>query len=230
MDTLATPANIASLIARNLMPAIGVLFFGWSAGNLLILYYLDTILSIAVVMVLIARHITGLGKAGQKGRPLEGPLDWTKAILGSLLAAVLICLPLGAPLAWTLPEFNWSFSPAFADRSFLIGLGMTVAGSLSSGVQAHRDLLVRTDDERVLKYRAAFIVARWLVVLIASITGLMGLLGARFGGALIVLIYAGATVYFEMFPGRALAWLNPKEARADAAADAARKARSDGPG
>ena len=108
MDTLATPANIASLIARNLVPAVGVLFLGWSAGNLLVLYYLDTILSAAVVMLLIARHITGLGKAGQRGRPLEGPLDWIKASLGSLLGATLICLPLGVPLVWTLAQFDWS--------------------------------------------------------------------------------------------------------------------------
>jgi len=112
MDTLATPANIASLIARNLVPAVGVLFLGWSAGNLLVLYYLDTILSAAVVMLLIARHITGLGKAGQRRRPLEGPLNWI-------------------------------------------------------------------------------------------------------GGTLIVLVYAGATVYFELFPDRALAWLNPKESKPD---------------
>ena len=75
MDTLATPAAVASLIARNLVPAVGVLFLGWSAGNLLVVYYLDTILSAAVVMLLIARHITGPGRPGRRGRPLAGPVD-----------------------------------------------------------------------------------------------------------------------------------------------------------
>ncbi len=222
MDTLATPANIASLIARNLVPAVGVLFLGWSAGNLLVLYYLDTILSAAVVMLLIARHITGLGKPGQRGRPLEGPLDWIKASLGSLLGAILICLPLGVPLVWTLAQFDWSVAAALADKSFLTGLGLQVAGSISGGFQAHRDLLARSDDERVLKHRAAFIVARWLVVLIVAFTGFIGFLGPWIGGTLIVLVYAGATVYFELFPDRALAWLNPKEARVSAAGEAAR--------
>ena len=227
MDTLATPANIASLIARNLVPAVGVLFLGWSAGNLLVLYYLDTILSAAVVMLLIARHITGLGKPGQRGRPLEGPLDWIKASLGSLFAAVLICLPLGVPLIWTLAQFDWSVAAALADRGFLAGLGMQVAGSIYGGLQAHRDLLARTDDERVLKHRAAFIVARWLVVLAVAFTGFIGFLGPWIGGTLIVLAYTGASAYFELFPDRALAWLNPKEARADAAKDAARKGKGE---
>ena len=74
----------------------------------------------------------------------------------------------------------------------------------------------------MLKHRAAFIVARWLVVLIVAFTGFIGFLGPWIGGTLIVLAYAGATVYFELFPDRALAWLNPKEARVSAAGEAAR--------
>jgi hypothetical protein len=225
MDTLATPASIASLIARNLVPAVGVLFLGWSAGNLLVLYYLDTVLSAAVVILLIARHVTGLGKPGERGRPLAGPLDWFKASLGSLLGAVLMCLPLGVPLVWTLAAFDWSLSAALVDRGFLTGLGIQVAGSIYGGIGAHRDLVARTDDERVLKHRAAFVIARWLVVLIVAFTGFIGFMGPWIGGTLIVLVYAGATTYFELFPDRALAWLNPKESRADAAKDAATKAK-----
>jgi len=217
MDTLATPAGIASLIARNLVPAVGVLFLGWSAGNLLVLYYLDSILSFAVVVLLVARHVTGLGKPGARGRSLNGSLDWIKASAGSVVAAVLICLPLGVPLVWTLAQFDWSVTAALADKSFLTGLGLQVVGSVSSSFQAHRELLARSDDERVLKHRAAFIVARWLVVLIVAFTGFIGVLGPWIGGTLIVLVYAGATVYFELFPDRALAWLNPKEAARDRA-------------
>jgi hypothetical protein len=52
MDSLATPTKTVSLIARNLVPAVGLVC--WSAGNLLVLYYLDTILSFAVVVLLVA--------------------------------------------------------------------------------------------------------------------------------------------------------------------------------
>jgi hypothetical protein len=49
MDTFTTPANIISFIARSLAQAVRALFLGWSAGIRLVLYYLDAILSAAVV-------------------------------------------------------------------------------------------------------------------------------------------------------------------------------------
>jgi hypothetical protein len=46
---VVSPPAIASLISRNLVPVAGVLFLGWSAANLLLLYYIDTVLEFAVV-------------------------------------------------------------------------------------------------------------------------------------------------------------------------------------
>jgi hypothetical protein len=224
MNLPAPHAAVVSLVVRNVVPVAGVLILGWSAANLLLLYYVDTTLAFAVVILLVARHVTGLGKAGERGRPMRGPLDWMRAILGSMLAAVLVFLPLGVPIAVLFVQFDWSASAVLGDRSFLVGLAMQAAGSAAGCVQAHRDLLARDDDERVLKHRGAFIVARWLVVLVAATTGFVGFFGPWIGGALMVLVYAGATVYFELLPDRALLWLNPKEARADGAQDAGRKA------
>jgi len=214
MDTTVTLPRIASLVSRNLVPVAGVLLLGWSAPDLLILYYLDTILGLAVVVLLIARHVTGLGKPGEQGKPMKGPRDWVRAAAGALLGAVLIGLPLGVPLFIMLAQFDWSLGTALADRAFLTGLAMQAAGSIYGCVQAHRDLLARDDDEHVLKHRAAFVVGRWMVVLVVAMTGLAALFGPRFGGALVVLAYACATVYFELHPERALQWLNPREARA----------------
>jgi len=220
---IASPPAIASVVARNLVPVAGVLFLGWSAANLLVLYYIDTVVAFAVVVLLVVRHVTGMGKPDEPARALAGPLDWIRAGFGSLLGAVLICLPLGVPVFILLAQFGWSPAAALADRSFVIGLAMQVTGSAAGCVHTHRELLARDDDERVLKHRAAFIVARWVVVIVAATTGLVGLLGPWIGGALMVLVYAGATVYFELLPDRALALLNPKEARADAAQDAAQE-------
>lgn len=225
MDTTVTLPQIASLVARNLVPAAGVLVLGWSAANLLILYYLDTVLEFAVVVLLVARHVTGLGRVGERTRSMGGPLDWIRAGAGSLFAAVLIGLPLGVPLFMFLASVDWSWQE-LADRGFLAALAMQVVGSLTAAARANRELLARADDERVLKYRAAFIFARWLAVGVAGVVVPFGLLGPRIGGALLVLVYAGATVYFDLFPKRALEWLNPKEVRADERrdAEAARKA------
>ena len=220
-----SPPAIASLISRNLVPVAGVIFLGWSAPNLLLLYFIDTVLEFAVVILLVVRHVTGMGKPEDAPRPIRGPGDWLRSGFGALLGALLVCLPLGVPLFILLAEFNWSVSSVLADRSFLIGLGLQVAGSAAGCVRAHRDLLARDDDERLLKRRVAFLIARWMVVVIAAFTGVAAILGPWIGGALMVLVYAGTTVYFELLPDRALQWLNPKEARADAAQDAARRAK-----
>jgi len=225
MDTTATPPRIAALIARNLMPVAGVLFLGWSASNMMILYYADTVLELAVVVLLVARHVTGLGRPGERTRELNGPLDWVRAGIGSLFGATLIGLPLGVPLFIMLATLGWTWTD-LADRGFLTALAVQIAGSLAAAFQVHRDLLERSDDERVLKHRAAFIVARWAVVIVAAIMVPIGILGPWLGGALLVLVYAGGTAYFELFPGRALQWLNPKEARKDEVQDGAvRRAR-----
>lgn len=217
MESLATPATLATLVARNLVPALGVLFFGWSAGNLLVLYWIDTTLAFTVVIVLVARHVTGLGAPGKATVPLAGPLDWIRVSAGALVGALLICMPLAVPLVMLLDAFDWSLRAAMADRGFLVGLAMQVGTSITGGISAHRELLARSDDEHILKHRAAFIIARWMVVVFAGTVGPFALLGPRFGGALIVLAYAAGSVYFEAFPGRALRWLNPKEAAGDAA-------------
>lgn len=212
MDSTVTLPRIASLVSRNLVPVAGVVLLGWSAADLLVLYYLDTVLSFAVVVLLIARHITGLGKPGKRGTPFHGPLDWARGAAGALLGAALIGLPLGVPLFIMLAQFDWSIATALADRAFVSGLAVQAAGSVYGCVQAHRDLLARDDDEHVLKHRAAFVVDRWMVVLVAAMTGLAAVFGPRFGGALVLLAYAGASVYFELYPERALQWLNPREA------------------
>lgn len=220
------PLLSASLVSRNLVPVCGALFLGWSAPDLLVLYYIDTCLAFAAVLVLVGRHVTGLGKAGGPTRPINGAGDWLRMTGGALVASLIIGLPLGAPLFILLAEFDWSPGAALARDAFVIGLMMQVGTTLTVFWQAHRDLLQRTDDERVLKHRAAFIVARWVITLLASMFGVAGVLGPRLGGAAVLLVYAGASIYFEMFPGSALAWLNPKEARADARAQAAEAERA----
>src|SRR5262245_33395101 len=116
---IVSPPVVASLIAQNLVPVAGVLFPGWSAANLMLLYYIDTILAFAVLILLIARHVTGMGKPEEPGRPMMGPGDWVRTGLGALLGSLLVCLPLGVPLFMLLAAFDWSISAALADRSFL---------------------------------------------------------------------------------------------------------------
>ena len=77
MDTVATPLQVASLIARNLVPVAGLVFLDWSAPDLLVLYFVDTVLSIASLLLLVAVYLTGIGPV-KRTRPFGGGMDWVR--------------------------------------------------------------------------------------------------------------------------------------------------------
>jgi len=212
VDTVATPLQIASLIARNLVPVAGVLFLGWSAPDLLVLYFVDTVLAIASLLILVAVYLTGIGPV-KRTRPFGGGMDWVKVAAVSLVGGVLIGLPFGVPMYILLDDFGWSPVAALSNQSFVYGLAMQAFISGMDCIRAYRELAGRGDVDQLLKHRTGFVFARWMVVLIAAMTGLPGTFGPKLGGIVVLLVYAGATVYFEIFPDRALAWLNPKAAR-----------------
>ena len=212
MDTATTPLQIASLIARNLVPVAGVVFLGRSAPDLLVLYFADTVFAIASLLLLVAVYLTGIGNV-KRTQPFTGGLQWVKVASFSVLGGVLIGLPFGVPLYLLLDDFRWSPVAAFANQSFVYGLAMQAFISAMECVAAYRALAGRNDINALLKRRTGFVFARWIVVLIAAMTGLPGAVGPTIGAIVVLLVYAGATVYFELFPDRALAWLNPKAAR-----------------
>ena len=66
MDTLRTPAALASLIAANLAPLVGILLLGWSPLSILVLYFVDTIFGLVVVVLLVMmRRRVGLEHVGR---------------------------------------------------------------------------------------------------------------------------------------------------------------------
>jgi hypothetical protein len=140
-------------------------------------------------------------------------MDWVKVAAVSLLGGVLIGLPFGVPLYILLADFEWSPVAAFSNQAFVYGMSMQAFISGMDCIRAYLELAGRDDVDPVLKRRTGFVFARWVVVLIAAMTGLPGVFGPKLGGIAVLLVYAGATVYFEIFPDRALAWVNPKAAR-----------------
>jgi len=48
-DAPFNPIVIVQAVARNIVPLVGIFALHWSTGNVLLLYLLDTVLSMAVI-------------------------------------------------------------------------------------------------------------------------------------------------------------------------------------
>ena len=208
MDTTRTPAALASLIAANLTPIAGIVFLGWSPPAILVAYFVDTFVGCGGVVILVMAHVTG----NEDDRPLTGWKDWTKAFVGLAILGAIFAFPMALPVWFVIGDdsAHWAM---FDDRTFQAALAVQVLMSMLATAQMHRFLKTRADDDRILARRLLFLVARWVVMFIATVTGVVALLGPVVGGALLVVIYAGATVYFELRPEAAERFVRGKEAK-----------------
>ena len=209
MDTLRTPGALASLVAANLTPLAGILFLGWSPPAIVVAYWLDTFVACGGIMVLVMAHVTG----NEHDRPLSGWKDWTKAVIGLAILGAIFAFPMALPLVIAFGDDSdvWAM---FDRRDFQAALGVQVLMSMLATARMHRLLKTRSDDDRLLARRMLFLIARWVVVFIAIVTGLVPLLGPVIGGTLLVAVYAGASIYFDLFPEAAERFVRGRNAKA----------------
>jgi hypothetical protein len=208
MRTPRSPDAFAALIAVNVTPLAGIALLGWSPAAVLISYFVDTFLGFGALVLLVMIHVTG----DEHDRPISGWKNWAKAVIGLGILGAIMALPLSFPLWMTLGDdpATWAL---FSDRGFLGALAAQCLMSALAVARMHRDLTTRSDDDRVLARRAIFLAARWIAMFMAMVTGLVPLLGPTIGGFILVAIYAGASVYFDLFPERAERFVRGKEAK-----------------
>jgi len=192
------PSSLAALIASNLAPLIGILVLGWSPIAILVLYFVDTLLSLGVVLLMVMMHVTG----NAQGRPLSGVKDWAQVVVAFIILGGIFGLPLSLPLWFIGPEH---IAAEFERPDSGLAYGVLVQALMSAltAVRMHRELKARDDDDRLLARRALFLAARWITLFFAMTFGVVGLFGPRWGAFVLVAIYGGASVYFELFPDRA---------------------------
>jgi hypothetical protein len=208
LDTLRAPGAIATLVSVNLTPVVGILIFGWSAEAVLISYFVDTFLGMGGLVLLVMAHVTG----NERGEPLSGWKDWSKAIAGLSVLGAIMALPMALPLFFVLGDDAAAWG-LFRDRGFLAALAVQAAMSVHAVARMHDELCARSDDDRVLFHRFVFLVARWMTMFVAMVTGLVPLLGPTIGSFVLVVVYGGASVYFELFPERAIRFVRGKDAK-----------------
>ena len=199
-------ARIAAIAAPNLVPLSGIFFFGWSAPNLLILYSLDTILSIGSAGALGGIYGRPPGD-GSAPTALRGRLNRASGIIFMFIAALVLAVPFGGWMFLLLAPLGWDVRTALADPAFVRGLWIQAAMAILAFEHGYRALAGRPDADRLLKRRMVFILARYTITLLAGIAGLeiFGILphelGGRLQGFLLVGVYLGSSTFFELSPG-----------------------------
>jgi hypothetical protein len=196
MQVATTPVEIANTVARNIVPLAGILFLGWSAPAVLVLYFADTILSMAVMCAGLMRYFTPPVQDDGLAARANGEVG---PIAGALFIAAVLAVPLGVPVIFMLAGTDTTPESLWADDSFRAGLLMQAIAAVWSGAGLYRALRTHTPDELRLKRQFAFVFLRWMAVLMIAYTGMAFLLGS-WAPLLFVAAYAGTSIFIDIAP------------------------------
>ncbi len=201
MNGGVSPLVIVQALTRNIVPLVGILAFHWSAGNVLILYLLDTLLSMTVI-------IAGLMSKFAPPPDDEGISGNINAQAGYVLAALFFsafaAVPLGMPVGIMLAASGFSFREAFNDHSLRVGALVQVAVALWSYIGLYRALRTHAPEQLHLRPRFALVLMRWLVVIMATYFILDILPPSEPVLLLLVVAYIGGSIFAEISPDRFL--------------------------
>lgn len=197
----ATPLAVAQVVARNIVPLIGIFAFHWSTANVLILYLLDTLLSIAVIIAgLMSSFAPAPDDEGVAGRINAG----AGYVLAGLFVAAFMAIPLGMPIGIMLAVNDFSFREAFHDSSLRVGALVQAVLALWSYVGLYRALRTSSPAQLKLRQRFALVFMRWVVVLVMTYFVLDILPPSELLLLLLVAAYIGASIFAEINPDRFL--------------------------
>ena len=189
----------AQIVARNIVPLCGILFLGWSAASTLVLYFADTLLSMAVLFAGVLRHfappVTDDGWAAR----LNGEVGM---IAGGVFCSLAVAVPLGVPLIFMLGgDVPWR--ELLADPGLQGGIVWQLVAAFWSYLALWRALHYATPDELRLKRRFALVFLRWIALVMVAYTG-VGILLGRHGAIVFVALYAIVSIWSEIAPDRFL--------------------------
>ncbi|MEP7184167.1 MAG: hypothetical protein ABI886_18470 [Betaproteobacteria bacterium] len=190
-----SPLVVAQVVARNIVPLAGIVFFHWSAANVLLLYFLDTMLAIAVIA------------AGFMATWIPTDDGWASRVNGEvgavamgLFLAAFIAVPLGVPIIFVLGPSGFHWREALADGSLGGGALMQAVAAFWSYWELWKALRTRTVADLRLKRRFTLVFLRWMATLMVIYTGV-----AALGGPLLVVAtYVVVSIWSDVAPDRFL--------------------------
>jgi hypothetical protein len=200
MAAVPNPFDVANTVARNLVPLGGILFLGWSAPTVLVLYFADTMFAMTVMFAGLAHHFIPPPKDDGWAARINGEAG---AIGAAIFITAFFSIPLGVPLIFMLADSNVTVGSLFADPAFRTGMLLQAIAAFWSGVGLYRALRTQTPEQLRLKRRFALVFLRWLAILMVTYTGISFIFG-RFAAYLYVALYAGLSVVIDIAPDKFL--------------------------
>lgn len=195
------PIAIGQVVARNLVPVVGILVLDWSASTVLLLYFVDTMLSIGVIF---AGLMSWFGRGSVEDRWASRLNAEVGYVAGAAFLVAFIAVPLGMPLVFVGALAGWSdVKVIFADPALQAGIAWQVVAAVWSYAGLWRELHHRSPEELRVKRRFTLLFLRWVVILLAVYSPIGWLFG-RFLPHLLVALYAGASIVVEIAPDRFL--------------------------
>lgn len=195
------PIAIGQVVARNLVPVVGILVLDWSASTVLLLYFVDTMLSIGVIF---AGLMSWFGRGSVEDRWASRLNAEVGYVAGAAFLVAFIAVPLGMPLVFVGALAGWSdVKVIFADPALQAGIAWQVVAAVWSYAGLWRELHLRSPEELRVKRRFTLLFLRWVVILLAVYSPIGWLFG-RFLPHLLVALYAGASIVVEIAPDRFL--------------------------
>jgi hypothetical protein len=199
LSTPGPPLVVAQTIARNIVPIAGIVFLGWNAQNVLIVYFADTMLTLAVLFAGVLRHFAPPIEDNGWAARVNGEVGM---IGGGVFLMLVIAVPLGIPLLFMLGgRLDWR--AVLNDSSLQAGLVWQCIAALWSYLDLYRALRYATPDQLRLKRRFALVFLRWIALVFVAFFG-MGFVLGRHSALFFVAIYVGMSIWAEIAPDRFL--------------------------
>jgi hypothetical protein len=200
MPAPPTPLDIAHIVARNLIPLGGILFLGWSAPNVLVLYFVDTMLAMAVMFAGLMRYFMPPTSQPGVAARINAEVGY---VATALFVTAFIAIPLGMPIFIVLAVGDVGFRELLADPTFRGGLVLQAIAAFWSGWGLYRALATQTPEQLRLKRRFALVLLRWVAVLMAAFSGFLFLFG-KFAAFVLVAVYVAASIMIDVAPDKFL--------------------------
>ncbi len=209
MTVALRPLELGSLVLRNAVPLVGLLFLHWSAANLLILYFIDTLLAIAVIVAGFLYSVSSPEEAPGLAARINTIAGYAA---GAAFITLIMAIPLGMPVFILLFGVNdTSLAGMLADRGFQLGLGLQAIASLVSFRDLVAALRTYTPEQLGLKRRFALVFLRWVGTICAAYLPFTYLFG-RYAPFVLIVVYIGVTIVAEIMPDRFIAAFGDSEA------------------